>query len=135
MDYSLMIIFSILAGCLSTMNVWVYKLDDMRIHLNDVYMILLMTSWMIFFMSAYHKDIKYATISMFFIVMFIYFIRNQTFINKSQFMKGMIPHHSMALTMAHNIKENTNDEKVIGLANNIITSQKKEIEFMKGLGY
>jgi uncharacterized protein (DUF305 family) len=50
-------------------------------------------------------------------------------------MKGMIPHHSMALTMAHNIKENTNDEKVIGLANNIITSQKKEIEFMKGLGY
>ena len=49
-----MIIFSLLAGTLSTMNIWVAKSDDIRFHLNDVYMILLMTSWMVFFDSVYN---------------------------------------------------------------------------------
>ena len=37
------------------MNVWADKLDDMRFSLNDVYMILLMTGWMLLFMGIYYN--------------------------------------------------------------------------------
>ena len=40
------------SGLLSTMNVWVDKIDDIRFSLNDVYMTLLMTGWMFFFMGV-----------------------------------------------------------------------------------
>ena len=46
----------ILSGLLSTMNVYVDKIDDIRWSLNDIYMTLLMTGWMITFMSIYYKD-------------------------------------------------------------------------------
>jgi hypothetical protein len=37
--YFVMFVIMILAGALSTMSVWVDKLDDVRFSLNDVYMI------------------------------------------------------------------------------------------------
>ena len=33
-----MIFISLIAGLLSTMNVWAAKFDHIRIHLNDIYM-------------------------------------------------------------------------------------------------
>ena len=39
-------IIMIIAGLLSSMNVWTDKLRDIRLHLNDIYMAILMTGWM-----------------------------------------------------------------------------------------
>ena len=49
--YTIMFFIMILSGLLSTMNVWVDKLDDIRFSINDAYMTLLMTGWMFFFMG------------------------------------------------------------------------------------
>ena len=40
--YIIMFFIMIIAGSLSTMNVWVDKISDIRFSLNDLYMILLM---------------------------------------------------------------------------------------------
>ena len=41
--YIVMFFIMILSGLFSTMNVWADKYDDMRLSINDAYMILLMT--------------------------------------------------------------------------------------------
>jgi uncharacterized protein (DUF305 family) len=56
-------------------------------------------------------------------------IRNQTAIDDKEFLKSMIPHHAGAILM---VKEaNISDPEVKKLANDIIVSQQKEIDFMK----
>jgi hypothetical protein len=41
----LMMTIMFIAGLLSSMNVWVDKISDARLHINDIYMSLLMCSW------------------------------------------------------------------------------------------
>ena len=131
-----MIIMSILAGLLSTMNMWTTKFECMRLHLNDIYMVLLMTSWMILFHSIYYYNNNQTIIvSLLCVIVFIYCIRKQVFVDDTQFMKGMIPHHDMAVFMSEKIKEKSRDKNIIVLADNIIKSQNEEIEFMVNLGY
>lgn len=130
-----MIVISIMAALFSSMNIWAAKRDDMRFHLNDVYMALLMTSWMVVLGALYEGHKMQIIWGSFGVLLFIYMIRRQIFIDKTQFIRGMIPHHSMAILMAENIKKNTSDKNVIILANNIITTQKSEIDYMKSLGY
>jgi hypothetical protein len=57
------IIIMILSGLLSSMSFWADKLSDARLSINDLYMILLMTAWMVFFMSMLHGGYTMATIS------------------------------------------------------------------------
>ena len=138
MDLLPMILVMIPAGFLSTMNIWVANPDDIRLHINDVYMVFLMISWMILLFSIYdykHQQPIVIVASAISILVIMYCIRNQVFVNDTQFMKGMIPHHSMAITMAEKIKEKSDDERIINLANNIIKSQSEEIAYMKNLGY
>ena len=136
MSVTPMIIMSILAGLLSTMNMWTTKFECMRLHLNDIYMVLLMTSWMILFHSIYYyNNNQTIIISLLCVIVFIYCIRKQVFVDDTQFMKGMIPHHDMAVFMSEKIKEKSRDKNVIVLADNIIKSQNEEIEFMVNLGY
>lgn len=57
------------------------------------------------------------------------FARNQTFIGDEQYMRGMIPHHSIAiLTSKH---ADIKDPEVKKLSQNIIKTQEKEIAEMK----
>lgn len=49
-----------------------------------------------------------------------------------EFIKEMIPHHEMAVTMAQMLQSGTAHEEMKQLADNIITSQSKEIEMMRG---
>lgn len=136
MDIRPMVLISLLAGSLSTMNLWVARPDHARFHLNDTYMVLLMTAWMVLFDSIYYHRSQIILIgSAVSIVILIYCIRNQSFITDTQFMKGMIPHHSMAITMSEKIKEKSKDKNIIELANNIIRTQNEEIAYMKNLGY
>ena len=144
-----MIIISVVAGLLSTMNVWVVRADDMRLHINDFYMVVLMTSWMILLSSLYMyygssisstnyhiHGTDYVSIILFSLASICasyYLIRNQTLVNDTQFLKGMIPHHSMAIHMAQRIESNTLNPQLKLLATNIIREQKREIELMKKL--
>lgn len=133
-----MIIACIVSGFLSSMNTWTNKYEDMRFfHLNDIYMILLMTYIMFFVMISLSGPIKsniVTLIVLLFLSMVIYiYIQKQTFVSDKQFIKGMIPHHSMAITMAKNILEKTNNDDIKTLAKNIIETQEKEIMKMKSL--
>lgn len=49
------------------------------------------------------------------------------------FAEGMIEHHRMAVEMAENILEYTDEEDVINLANNIISAQNEEIDEMQSV--
>lgn len=48
-----------------------------------------------------------------------------------EFVKQMIPHHEMAVVMAQMLKSNTTRAEMKQLADNIITSQTREIEMMR----
>ena len=56
-------------------------------------------------------------------------VRTQTFVGDVQYMKGMIPHHSIAIMTSKNA--NIKDPEVRKLADGIIAAQEKEIAQMK----
>jgi hypothetical protein len=130
-----MIIISILTGVLSSMNILAISPKHIRFHLNDTYMILLMTSWMILFVGIIYKNFTIVTISLIFVIVFIFSLRKQLLIDDREFIKGMIPHHSMAITMALQIRNKTKNKKIISLANDIINSQTREIKDMQEIEY
>lgn len=138
MQISSMIIISILAGLLSGMNMWVVSKNHMRFHLNDTYMIILMTAWMVLFESLYHYNheptLVTPLLAIVVIITVIYLIRKQRWINDQQFIAGMIPHHSMAILMAERIKEKSQNPRIIELANDIIKTQNQEIDLMEKMG-
>jgi hypothetical protein len=64
---------------------------------------------------------------------FIYLYRNQVYIDDKNYLNEMIEHHSMALLTSDEILQKTQSERVKRLAENIISTQEKEIEYMKEL--
>ncbi len=119
----------IAAGALSTMNVWAARWSDMRYSLNDAYMILLMSGWMILFMGLYYGDRIPAAIGALITVAALAAIRTQLFVNQEQYLLGMIPHHSMAVTMSRKLLEK--GTQLTPFVQNIIDTQEKEITAMK----
>jgi hypothetical protein len=128
--YIVMFWISIFSGLLSTMNVWVDKFDDIRFSINDLYMTLLMTGWMFFFMGLYYKETFIIILGLILVGINLIFIRTQFMVNTNQYILGMIPHHSMAVHMSNKLleKESTTLKPFV---ENIIKTQEKEIEFMK----
>lgn len=116
------------------MYIWVDKVDDIRITLNDIYMISLMTGWMLLFMNI-GNNLWISLISIIIILISLLGIRKQLGINKKMFFRGMIPHHSMAIHMSNELlkKNNMLTEDERRLINSIIITQEKEIELMKSL--
>ena len=127
--FIVMFFIMIIAGFLSTMNTWNISWQNVYFSLNDTYMVFLMTGWMLLFMGIYYKYFYGGFIGLILVVISLLAIRNQWFVDKKQFLKGMIPHHSMALLMAKRLKNKPND--INNLLDNIITTQSQEIEFMK----
>jgi Ca2+/Na+ antiporter len=85
-------------------------------------------------------DIHMKTISgsyyltlIFVLVVFVYLYRNQVYIDDKEYLNEMIEHHSMALLTSEEILQKTNSERVKKLAENIISTQEKEIEYMRQL--
>jgi hypothetical protein len=132
-NYSMFIIM-VLSGLLSIMSIWANKINDVRISLNDVYMVLLMLGWMMLFMGINNKDLKYASIGAFIVIFIFISIRRQFLINENQYIKGMIPHHSMAIMMSKRLKEKgIKNSELEKLVNNIIENQEEEIKILKNL--
>jgi hypothetical protein len=69
----------------------------------------------------------------FMLYLFIYLYRNQLYIEDKDYLKEMIEHHSMAVLTSEEILQKTSSERVKKLAESIITTQEKEIEYMKQL--
>lgn len=127
--YTIMFFIMILSGMLSTMNVWVDKVDDIRFSLNDVYMTLLMTGWMFLFMGLIYQEITVTFIGLLLVIVSILCIRNQFLITETQYKLGMIPHHSMAVHMSKKLLEKENS--ITPFIQNIIKTQEKEISILK----
>jgi hypothetical protein len=128
-----MITISMASGLMSGMWIWADKPSDIRLSLNDVYMALLMTALMIFFMALLDKQYVWLTGSVLAVFITVWLIRTQRFIDKRQYFKGMIPHHSMAVHTSKRLLEN--DSTLSGtesqFVNNIIQTQNQEIQWMK----
>jgi hypothetical protein len=127
--YIIMFFIMILSGLLSTMNVWVDKYDDIRFSINDLYMILLMSGWMFFFMGLVYQEMYIFIIGMILVITNIWFIRSQFMVTETQYKLGMIPHHSMAIHMSKKLLDKKNN--IQPFLENIINTQEKEILFMK----
>lgn len=128
--YLVMFIIMILSGFLSTMNIWVDKLDDIRISLNDIYMVLLMSGWMLLFMGLYYRESTPLFVGIVLVIINIWCIRTQFMISDKQYILGMIPHHSMAVLMSKKLLED-NTSIISSFVQNIIDTQEHEIAFMK----
>ena len=132
--YAIMSAMMVGAGMLSTMNVWAEQWDDIRFSLNDLYMILLMTGWMLLFMGAYDGEGVVALVGLVLVVKGVVCIRTQAFIGERQYLRGMIPHHSMAVHMTKKLlgKATTVRPELIPFLENIVRTQEEEIRVMKG---
>jgi hypothetical protein len=71
-------------------------------------------------------------LTLFFILCtFIYLYRNQIYIEDKDYLEEMIEHHSMAILTSYEILQKTSSERVKKLAETILITQEKEIEYMK----
>ncbi len=128
--YVIMFFIMVLSGLLSTMNVWVDKVDDIRFSINDAYMTLLMTGWMFLFMGLIYQEISVFFIGLLLIMLNVWCIRKQFLVTETQYKLGMIPHHSMAVHMSKKLleKENITSSPFV---ENIIKTQENEILILK----
>ncbi len=124
-----MVMCMFFAGYASTMNNWIDNISDFRFSLNDFYMTGLMTGWMLFFMGLFTLNIHKCVGGLIVALIFFALIRTQAFVTEIQFLKGMIPHHSMAVMMSKRLEKKPNS--VQHLLDQIIQSQEKEIIIMK----
>jgi uncharacterized protein (DUF305 family) len=111
--------------------------DHIYVSMTRLYMTLMMVAAMALLMLAMmqmmYKDrrlnmIIILTSTAVFILSLIG-VRTQTFVGDVQYMKGMIPHHSIAIMTSKNA--NIKDPEVRKLADGIIAAQEKEIAEMK----
>jgi len=137
----IMFIIMVLVGILfNPMNILAYRLSDLYLALTLFYGGLLMASNMIWA----HEIVHYLHMGHFNIYVFlvgvvlsvlvsIYLLREQAYVNDEQWLRRMISHHSTALTTSNKIVKRTKNEKIMNLANEIIETQEREIELMKKL--
>ena len=129
--YVIMFFIMVLSGLLSTMNIWVDKLDDIRFSINDAYMTLLMTGWMFLFMGLIYKEVSVFFVGLSLIILNIWCIRKQFLVTETQYKLGMIPHHSMAILMSKKLLEKNNN--INSFLQNLIKTQENEINILNRL--
>jgi len=78
-------------------------------------------------------SLYYYLILFFMLSIFIYLYRNQIYIEDKDYLTEMIEHHSMAVLTSEEILQKTQSERVKKLAQSILTTQEKEIEYMRQL--
>ena len=130
--YLTMIVISLISGIFSGMWVWADKPSDIRLSINDIYMIGLMTALMIFFMALLDRHFIWMAGSVLIIGFILWGIRTQAFVSKYQYFSGMIPHHSMAVLTSKRLLDDptlVGDERAF--VEQIIATQEREIAWMK----
>ena len=101
----------------------------------SVIMALLMGLLEVFMFDIHMRIISfyYYLILFFMLSIFIYLYRNQIYIEDKDYLQEMIEHHSMAVLTSEEILQKTQSERIKKLAETILTTQKKEIEYMRQL--
>lgn len=127
--YTIMFFIMVISGLLSTMNVWVDKVDDIRFSLNDIFMTLLMTGWMFVFMGFVYQETSVFFMGIALVSFNIWCIRTQFLVSETQYKLGMIPHHSMAVHMSKKLLEKENN--ITPFIENIIKTQENEISILR----
>lgn len=120
-----------------TMYLNTYQIDHVYFSLTRFYMSCLGISAMavimlLFMLHMYQNKKKNIAILMGSILLFISalsLVRSQTPVDDVVYMKGMIPHHSIAILTS--TRANIKDPEVRKLADDIIKTQKKEIAEMQ----
>lgn len=115
----------------------VNTLDNVLFNLNNFYMAGLMTAPMLLIegvlMGSMYEPKKAVmavmAVSTVVLVAFFLFIRQQTLIGDTEFIKSMIPHHSGAILMCE--KASLEDQELHTLCDSIIESQQSEIDQME----
>ena len=137
----IMFIVMVIIGMLfNPMNILAFRFSDLYLSLTLFYGGLLMASNMIWA----HEIVHYLTMGHLNIFVFcigiilsilvsIFLLRQQLFVNDKQWLLRMISHHSTALTTSNKINKNTKNEKIRKLSNDIIKVQEHEITLMKSL--
>ena len=137
----IMIIVMIIIGILfNPMNILAYRFSDLFISLTLFYGSLLMASNMLWahevikFFSIGNFNLLVFSIGIFFsILISIFLLRNQTFVDDKEWLKRMISHHSTALTTSYKILKTSKNSNIKKLAEKIIVTQENEIKLMKSL--
>src|SRR6056300_536582 len=134
------IVMTIVGVLFNPMNILSYKLNDIYLSSVLFYSGLLMAANMIWS----HEIVHYLSEGMFNVYIFvlgiilsviisIFLLRNQLFVNDKQWLRRMIGHHSSALTSSSKIIDRTDNKKIKSLSKNIIETQTKEIDLMKSM--
>lgn len=119
--------------------VGVFRLEHVYLNLNRFYMAVIMVMPMIilmlFFMSGMFKNkilnvVVYVTSGILFVASF-YAIRAQVFVGNEQFLKSMIPHHSIAIKTCD--RAHYTDSEIDKLCKQIVEAQRKEINQMEDI--
>ena len=116
-----------------------YAFDHVYFSMTRFYMTFLMISpmalIMLGFMRGMYKNrkinVSIVAASVIVFALALIFVRSQTFVGDREWMKAMIPHHSIAILTSE--RADIKDPEVRKLADGIIETQKKEIKEMKQL--
>jgi Domain of unknown function (DUF305) len=117
-----------------------YALDHVRWSEERLYMALLMGAAMALVMLAFMRSMMYKdrTLNIVIVVVALllggtslYLSRSQALVDDEAYMKGMIPHHSIAILTSE--RAGIEDVRVRELADGIIKAQRKEIKEMDWL--
>ena len=141
-DILLFFIMFIVALFTDSMNIMVNSTQNIYFSKSLIIGSLYMASTMICAHQIFHYVYSgHFMKGMFFIgavlsLLFIYIMRKQLFIKPNDWLKEMITHHSTAITTTEQLLKNNKlptNSGIYVLAENILTTQKKEIELMKNM--
>lgn len=108
--------------------------DDFQLSLNQVYMATHMSAWMLVLEGLMHSMPVWAWVGTFFLLFASAFaVRKQLFIYEYQYLRDMVPHHSMAVLTSQHILNKNPSLPIRTLANHILQTQVSEITTMKHL--
>lgn len=121
----------------ASMYAMVDRYENLYHNINQIYMAVLATSIMaiteIWTMLPMYNNIKtnivITVVAGIFMVLSFVGIRRQILVTDKQFLRSMIPHHASAILMCENNK--VKDPEIKKLCENIVSSQQKEIDWMK----
>ena len=94
-------------------------------------MAVIMLAFMLSMYTDSRKNIAIFAGAVILFVACLYLLRSQLLVSDSAYMKGMIPHHSIAILTSE--RSQLEDQRVRELANGIIRTQRKEIKEMEWL--
>jgi hypothetical protein len=101
--------------------------------LSQIYVGIWMSSLMVILETFIHPlSLSGLFIMISLVILSFFAFRNQWFVTDKDYIKEMIPHHSMAILTSQSRIQNPNSSiKIKSLAENIIQTQEKEIQIMK----